>query len=124
MTEIKTPHSCPLVFVHRFLGGKWKMRILWHIIHGENRFSELKKALPDISEKVLFTSLRELEAAGILRKEIEREQKPSIIRYHLTEEYREVKEMLIAAHRFSEKYMSKHGLHAQEDLQKSKVLRE
>lgn len=84
----------------------------------------VKKALPDISEKVLFTSLRELETAGILRKEIEREQKPSIIRYHLTEEYREVKEMLIAAHRFLEKYMSKHGLHAQEDLQKSKVLRE
>lgn len=33
------------------------MRILWHIIHGENRFSELKKALSGISEKVLYTSL-------------------------------------------------------------------
>ena len=51
------------------------MRILWHIIHGENRFSELKKALSGISEKVLYTSLRELEEAEILVREVEQEQK-------------------------------------------------
>ena len=54
------------------------MRILWHIIHGENRFSELKKALSGISEKVLYTSLRELEEAEILVREVEQEQKPSL----------------------------------------------
>ena len=87
------------------------MRILWHIIHGENRFSELKKALSGISEKVLYTSLRELE-------------KPSIIRYYLAEEYAEVKEMVRAAHSFAEKYVRKNEIRQCGDLQKSKVLQE
>lgn len=92
------------------LGGKWKMRILWHIIQGENRFSELRKAMPEISEKVLYTSLKELETTGILEKNIEKEQKPSIIRYYLAEEYVEIKEMLSAAHRVAEKYVRKNGV--------------
>ena len=70
------------------------MRILWHIIHGENRFSELKKALSGISEKVLYTSLRELE------------------------------EMVRAAHSFAEKYVRKNEIRQCGDLQKSKVLQE
>ena len=90
------------------------MRILWHIIHGENRFSELKKALSGISEKVLYTSLRE----------VEQEQKPSIIRYYLAEEYAEVKEMVRAAHSFAEKYVRKNEIRQCGDLQKSKVLQE
>lgn len=124
MPDIRITCSCPLIFVHRMLGGKWKMRILWHIIHGENRFSELKKALPEISEKVLYTSLRELEEAEILIREVEREQKPSIIRYYLAEEYAEVKEMISAAHSFAEKYVRKNEIRQCQDLQKSKVLQE
>lgn len=100
------------------------MRILWHIIHGENRFSELKKALSGISEKVLYTSLRELEEAEILVREVEQEQKPSIIRYYLAEEYAEVKEMVRAAHSFAEKYVRKNEIRQCGDLQKSKVLQE
>ncbi len=100
------------------------MRFLWHIIHGENRFSELKKALSGISEKVLYTSLRELEEAEILVRQVEQEQKPSIIRYYLAEEYAEVKEMVRAAHSFAEKYVRKNEIRQCGDLQKSKVLQE
>lgn len=107
-----------------YTGRKWKMRILWHIIHGENRFSELEKALSGISEKVLYTSLRELEEAEILVREVEQEQKPSIIRYYLAEEYAEVKEMIRAAHSFAEKYVRKNEIRQCGDLQKSKVLQE
>ena len=57
-------------------------------------FFRIKKALSGISEKVLYTSLRELEEAEILVREVEQEQKPSIIRYYLAEEYAEVKEMV------------------------------
>lgn len=124
MKKVRDVCSCPLVFAHHLLGGKWKMRILWHIIHGENRFSELKKALPEISEKVLYTSLRELESANILIKKVEKEQKPSIIRYYLAEEYSEIEDMLMAAHCVSEKYMKKNKLPFCKDLQKSKLLQE
>lgn len=124
MTEIKNTCSCPLIFIHRFLGGKWKMRILWHILHGENRFSELKKALPGISEKVLYTSLKELESANILIKKVEKEQKPSIVRYYLTEEYSGIKDMLISAHCVSEKYIKNNAFPLCNDLQKSKLLQD
>lgn len=43
MSNRKTEVVCPLIFANRIIGGKWKMRILWHIIHGENRFGILKK---------------------------------------------------------------------------------
>lgn len=122
MSDIRRTCSCPLIFTHHMLGGKWKMRILWHIMHGENRFSELKKAMPEISEKVLYTSLRELEMSGILEKEVEKKEKPSIIRYYLSEEYAEIKVMLGAAHSFAEKYARKNGIRHCGDLQKSKVL--
>ena len=47
MSNRKTEVVCPLIFANRIIGGKWKMRILWHIIHGENRFGILKKCIPE-----------------------------------------------------------------------------
>ena len=52
--KIKKDH-CPLILTHSLIGGKWKLKILWHILQGDNRFSELKKEIPGISEKsVIF----------------------------------------------------------------------
>lgn len=48
------------------LGGKWKILILWHLRDGAKRFSELKRLIPDVSEKVLTQQLRELEADSIV----------------------------------------------------------
>lgn len=86
-------------------------------------FFRIKKALSGISEKVLYTSLRELEEAEILVREVEQEQKPSIIRYYLAEEYAEVKEMVRAAHSFAEKYVRKNEIRQCGDLQKVRYCR-
>lgn len=43
MVNFEKEYKCALVFTHDLIGGKWKLRILWHIIHGDNRFSMLKK---------------------------------------------------------------------------------
>ena len=53
---------------------------------GRNRFSELKKEIPGISEKVLYSNLKELEDARLLYREVIKEKKPSVIRYRLSEE--------------------------------------
>ena len=45
--KIKKDH-CPLILTHSLIGGKWKLKILWHILQGDNRFSELKKEIPGI----------------------------------------------------------------------------
>lgn len=115
MSNRKTEVVCPLIFANRIIGGKWKMRILWHIIHGENRFGILKKCIPEISEKVLYTNLRELEEEGILHKEVVKEQKPAIVFYHLNEEYMEIKEILCAICKLAKRYADKNGEPIQED---------
>ena len=78
--KIKKDH-CPLILTHSLIGGKWKLKILWHILQGDNRFSELKKEIPGISEKVLYSNLKELEDARLLYREVIKEKKPSVIRY-------------------------------------------
>lgn len=89
MGKIGTEYSCSLILVNDLLGGKWKQRILWHIIHGDNRFSLLKKAIPDITHKMLITELRELERSGlILRKDYG--QMPMKVEYSLAEKYSDI----------------------------------
>ncbi|MBE9033293.1 helix-turn-helix transcriptional regulator [filamentous cyanobacterium LEGE 11480] len=50
------------------LGGKWKILILWNIRDQPKRLSELKRLIPEISEKVLIQQLRDLEKDGIVNR--------------------------------------------------------
>lgn len=66
----KKEYQCALVLTHDLIGGKWKLRILWHVLHGDNRYMQLCRAIPDITQKVLTTQLRELEASGLLTRTV------------------------------------------------------
>lgn len=68
----------------RLLGGKWKLLILWHLWSRTCRFSELMRAIPGITQQMLTTQLRELEADGIVRRTIYAEVPPRV-EYALTE---------------------------------------
>jgi DNA-binding HxlR family transcriptional regulator len=48
------------------LGGKWKILILWHLKDQTRRFGELKRLMPEITEKMLIQQLRELAGDAIL----------------------------------------------------------
>jgi DNA-binding HxlR family transcriptional regulator len=52
----------------KVLGGKWKLLILWHLKDQPKRYNELKRLIPEISEKMLIQQLRELEADGIVER--------------------------------------------------------
>ena len=41
--KLKKQYDCNLVMMNDLIGGKWKLRILWHIMNGDNRFSMLEK---------------------------------------------------------------------------------
>lgn len=60
----------PVEFAMDRLGGTWKMPILWRLKDGVYRFSELKKDIPHISDKMLTTQLRELEADGFIHRKV------------------------------------------------------
>ncbi|WP_404785029.1 winged helix-turn-helix transcriptional regulator [Altericista sp. CCNU0014] len=52
----------------KVLGGKWKLLILWHLKDGARRYSELKRLIPEITEKMLIQQLRDLEQNGVLSR--------------------------------------------------------
>jgi DNA-binding HxlR family transcriptional regulator len=60
------------------LGGKWKILILWHLRDEVRRFSELKRLMPEISEKMLVQQLRELEKDGVVNRNVFSEVPPRV----------------------------------------------
>jgi DNA-binding HxlR family transcriptional regulator len=67
------------------LEGRWKLVILFHLFGGRKlRFSDLERAIPAISQKMLIQQLRQLERDGIVAR-IVHPQVPPKVEYHLTE---------------------------------------
>ncbi|MCY7885538.1 winged helix-turn-helix transcriptional regulator [Bacillus spizizenii] len=66
------------------IGGKWKCVILCHLTHGKKRTSELKRLMPNITQKMLTQQLRELEADGVINR-IMYNQVPPKVEYELSE---------------------------------------
>lgn len=64
------PESCGLGPAFEVIGGKWKALILWLVHTQPRRFGELKRMVPDISEKMLIQQLREMEADGLVHREV------------------------------------------------------
>jgi DNA-binding HxlR family transcriptional regulator len=69
----------------RILEGRWKMVIIFHLFaRGTLRFSELERAIPAVSQKMLIQQLRELERDGVIRRKVH-PQVPPKVEYDLTE---------------------------------------
>lgn len=71
--------------VIRVLEGRWKLVILFQLFGGRvQRFSDLERAIPGVSQKMLIQQLRQLEADGVVTR-IVHPQVPPKVEYHLTE---------------------------------------
>ncbi|MDO9633226.1 MAG: helix-turn-helix domain-containing protein [Humidesulfovibrio sp.] len=67
------------------MGGKWKPIILYHLgVNGVQRFSELGRGMPDVTDRMLTRQLRELEADQLINRQVYR-QVPPKVEYSLTE---------------------------------------
>ncbi|MEU3370443.1 helix-turn-helix domain-containing protein [Streptomyces sp. NPDC006660] len=77
-------HICGIDAAMEVIGGKWKVLILWALHeHPQRRFGELRRLLPGVTEKVLASHLRELEADGIVRR-VSYDEVPPRVEYSLT----------------------------------------
>lgn len=103
MAKLKEEYSCALLLTMDLVGGKWKLRILWHIIHGDNRFSLLQKGIPDITEKMLTTQLKEMEETGLICRKVICE-KPLNVQYSLSEKHYQLKLIIDSLCDFSKAY--------------------
>ena len=62
--------ECPVRTALNVIGGKWKPVILYHLMLGKKRYSELQKLIPEASQKVLTQQLRELERDSIILRQV------------------------------------------------------
>lgn len=67
----------------RILTGKWKGQILWRLLRRTHRFGELMRSMPGITQHMLTTQLRDLEAHGLLTRTVYPEVPPRV-EYALT----------------------------------------
>ena len=75
--------SCGLDISLKIMGGKWKPLILYHLQNGPLRFSEIKRSVGSISEKVLIQQLRDLVAINVLNRH-DYKCVPPMVDYSLT----------------------------------------
>ncbi|MCB0685587.1 MAG: helix-turn-helix transcriptional regulator [Saprospiraceae bacterium] len=75
---------CAMDVTMRFIGGKWKTVVLWYLKNKTYRFGELKKQIPDITEKMLSIQLKSLEKDGLVKRESFAEV-PLRVEYSLTD---------------------------------------
>ena len=77
-------YDCPFTTPMKVIGGKWKVVIIGHLMEGEKRSSVLKRLIPGVTQKMFTQQLRELEADGIIHREIYKEIPPKV-EYRLTD---------------------------------------
>ncbi|GAA2988712.1 winged helix-turn-helix transcriptional regulator [Actinokineospora diospyrosa] len=76
-------YHCGIDAAMEVIGGKWKVLILWALNEQPCRFGELRRQLPGITEKVLTSHLRELEADGVVHRH-SYDELPLRVEYSLT----------------------------------------
>ncbi|MEP7454146.1 helix-turn-helix domain-containing protein [Phyllobacterium sp. SB3] len=77
----KPTKRLPILPIERALkaiSGRWKAIILYHLLDGPKRLSELTKVLPEISQKVMVQQLRDMEEHGLVHREIFRQVPPRV----------------------------------------------
>ena len=83
LTKEELP-ACPVATTVQIIGSKWKLLIMRNLLQRRWRFTELKKGLEGISQKVLTDSLRSMEADGIITRTVYPEV-PQRVEYALSD---------------------------------------
>ena len=96
--------ACPIETTLTLIGSKWQVLILRDLLANDTmRFKELQRSVGRISQKVLTSNLRAMEAAGLVRREVFAEVPPRV-EYSLTDTGRTLKPVLDALWDWGEGY--------------------
>lgn len=98
------PELCRVDDALDIIVGKWKAVIILNLLsNGTMRFNELKRSIPNITQKMLTKHLRELEAEDIVHREVYPEVPPKV-EYSITEYGKELEPIMISMHEWGTKH--------------------
>jgi DNA-binding HxlR family transcriptional regulator len=98
--------ACPVEATLELIGGKWKGIILFYLLDGRLRFSELKRQIGCVTQRMLTKQLRELEASGLVNRIVYAEVPPKV-EYELTKEGKSLKPILNSLKKWGEAHAMK-----------------
>jgi DNA-binding HxlR family transcriptional regulator len=75
---------CAMDITMHFVGGKWKTVVLWYLKNEKRRFTEINKLIPQMTERMLSITLKQLEEDGLILREVYTTKPPLKVEYSLT----------------------------------------
>lgn len=103
MSTKKELPACPVETTLVLIGNKWKVLILRDLIGGTKRFGELQRSVGQVSQKVLTSNLREMEADALVERKVYAEVPPRV-EYSLTALGQSLKPILDSLWAWGENY--------------------
>lgn len=95
--------GCPIEMALEQIAGKWKGLIIYHLMNGTLRFSELSRQVGKVTQRSLTKQLRELESEGIVHREVYPVVPPKV-EYSLTEKGKNLHDVIKALGDWGQKY--------------------
>ncbi|MEU1784385.1 helix-turn-helix domain-containing protein [Streptomyces sparsogenes] len=109
MSIARKRYYCPVEVAVDVLGKRWTPVILAHLKEGVHRYGELRRRMPEVSEKVLTQRLRGLERDGLVERSVH-PGVPAPVSYRLTEEGRGLAPVLQALYDWGRERADRHGV--------------
>lgn len=98
--------ACPVEATLELIGGKWKGIVLYHLLDGRLRFSQLRRQIGCVTQRMLTKQLRELESDGLVNRIVHAEVPPRVD-YELTQEGQSLRLILNALKNWGETHAVK-----------------
>ena len=95
--------ACPVEVALGFIGGKWKGILLYHLLEGTLRFNAIRRRMPGVTQRMLTTQLRELEADGLIVRVVYAEVPPRV-EYSLSAKGRTLEPVIMALKLWGEQH--------------------
>lgn len=86
------------------VGKRWTGAVLRELLHGSVRFSDIRDAVPGLSDRLLSERLKELEAEGLVERRVHPET-PVRIEYHLTQKGHDLEAVVSALSRWARTWL-------------------
>ena len=107
-SQWKGQDRCPYKAALDVVGGRWKGLLIWRLSHGPVRTGELRRLIPDVTQKMLTQQLRALEHEGVVERTVYPTVPPKV-RYALTDYGRTALPLVMALTEWGGAHVARRG---------------